>query len=212
MEKHYCKNCGKEFIPCHKTSLFCSKSCATSWRNKENLKNGTHNFIRIDHGKYSRELSKIGKHPFQIGNMSEESLKKKALGIKNARLKESREKKHAWQQPRNFIENEFSRSKSVLLKSNFSGDINLYIAECENFENAIKIGWTRNISIRAKDKRTVSLKNLKIIKTGKIEEILNIEKEIKIKFFNKIYYSMYKSTEIFPVALKCEILKFIDLF
>lgn len=44
MEKHLCKNCGKEFIPCHKTSVFCSKSCATSWRNKEEVKNGTHNF------------------------------------------------------------------------------------------------------------------------------------------------------------------------
>ena len=34
-EKRFCKNCGKEFIPCHKTSEFCSKSCATTWRNKE---------------------------------------------------------------------------------------------------------------------------------------------------------------------------------
>lgn len=87
--KHFCKNCGKEFIPCHKTSLFCSKSCATSWRNKEKLKDGTHNFIGMDRGLAARRLVAEGKHPFQKGNMSEEALKRKAKEIKQAKLKES---------------------------------------------------------------------------------------------------------------------------
>lgn len=210
--KHFCKNCGKEFIPCHKTSLFCSKSCATSWRNKEKLKDGTHNFIGMDKGLAARKLVAEGKHPFQKGNMSEDALKRKAKGIKQARLKESKEHKHAWQQPKNFIENEFSRSFSVLNKSSYTNDIYLYIAECDDYIDAIKIGWTRNIKIREKDSRTIKIKNLQIIKTGKINEILNLEKEIKLKFFNEDYYKLYNSTEIFPIEQKQNILNFINSY
>lgn len=43
-----CKQCGKEFLPCHKTSVFCSKSCAISFRNLSKMKDGSHNFYNLD--------------------------------------------------------------------------------------------------------------------------------------------------------------------
>lgn len=205
-----CKFCGKEFIPCHKTSEFCSKSCATSFRNREKLNNGTHNFIGMDHGKASRELVKLGKHPFQKGNMSEESLEKKLLGIKKARLKEAEEHRHSWQNPKNFIENEYSRSMSVLEK--FNDSIYFYIADCQDFDDAFKIGWTRDLSIREKDSRTMKIMNLEGLRKDSKEIILLLEKELKLRYFNKEYFDKYHSTEIFPKSIKTEIIDFILLF
>lgn len=208
-EKRFCKNCGKEFIPCHKTSEFCSKSCATTWRNKEKIKDGTHNFYSMDKGKAARNMIKNGKHPFQKGNMSEEALKRKAEGIKKARLKESKEHRHPWQNPINFINNEYSLSLNKSAKRNLT-TVFLYIAECE-FDDAIKIGWTYDLNIRERDPRCHNLKNLVQIKSGTPEYILKIEKDIKQKFFNEEYFNKYHSTEIFPKTLKQEILDFINL-
>ena len=208
-ETKLCKQCGKEFTPCHKTSEFCSKSCATRYRNNEKIKDGTHNFYNIDRGKTARIRIENGTHPFLKGNMSEESLKKKAEGIKLARIKESQEHRHPWQNPRNFIENEYSLSLGRIKKRGLS-IVYLYIADCE-YDNTFKIGWTYDIKIREKDPRCHDLKNLSIIKSGNPEEIIKLEKEIKIKFFNEKYYSDYKSTEIFPNELKSEILNYINL-
>jgi hypothetical protein len=209
-EKRICKFCGKEFIPCHKTSVFCSKSCATSFRNREKVKDGTHNFIGMDHGAAAREKVKNGTHPFLKGNMSEESILKQREGIKRARLRESQEHRHPWQNPKNFIENEYSRSNSIM--RDYTGKIYLYIADCPDFEDAFKIGWTRDLEIREKDSRTLEINHLMSLKIDFPEIILKIERDIKIKFFNQEFYNKYHSTEIFPNSLKSEILNFISLF
>ena len=76
-ETRTCKECGKDFIPCHLTSEFCSKSCATAWRNKKKLENGTHNFNNIDRSKIAKDSVNNRTHPFLKGNMSEDALKKR---------------------------------------------------------------------------------------------------------------------------------------
>ena len=53
-----CKQCGKEFEPCHPTSEFCSKSCATRYRNNEKMKDGSHNFYKLDRSKIAKDKVK----------------------------------------------------------------------------------------------------------------------------------------------------------
>jgi len=208
-EKRICKTCGKEFEPCKKTSEFCSKSCATSYRNKQKLLDGTHNFNTIDRSKIAKDRVNNGTHPFLKGNMSEDALKRKAEGISKARKLEALEHRHLWQNPKNFIENEYSRSLSV---SNSRGLTNVifYISDTD-YPDTFKIGWTYDTEIREKDSRTYKISGIKELFRGIPEEIIMIEKLVKIKFFNENYYSTYHSTEIFPNTLKNEIINFINL-
>ena len=208
-EKRICKNCGKEFEPCHKTSEFCSKGCATSYRNKQKMLDGTHNFYDLDRSKMAKDKVANGTHPFLKGNMSKESLKKKAEGISKARKKEAEEHRHSWQNPKNFIENEYSRSINVS-RSRELTEVIMYISDTE-FEGTFKIGWTYDLEIRTKDSRTTKLINLVELFKGNPEDIILIEKLTKQKFFNEEYYKLYKSTEIFPLGLKEEIIDFINL-
>ena len=66
--------------------------------------------------------------------------------------------------------------------------------------------------MREKDSRTMKLTNITIIKTGTVDEILTIEKEIKKAFFDETLYEQFKSTEMFPSNQKQEIIKFINSF
>ena len=203
-----CKWCGKPFTPCHKTSVFCSKSCATSYRNFEKLKNGTHNFNKIDRSKIAKERVLNGTHPFLKGNMSKEALEKKAKGISEARKREAKEHKHAWQNPKNFILNEFSRSLNTAKNRDLSTAI-FYIAETD-FPDTFKIGWTYSLEIREQDNRTIKIHNLIEIFQDSPENVILIEKLVKETFFNPEYFAIYNSTEIFPVSLKNDILDFIN--
>lgn len=207
-ETRTCKECGKDFIPCHLTSEFCSKSCATAWRNKKKLENGTHNFNNIDRSKIAKDRVNNGTHPFLKGNMSEDALKRKAEGISKARKRESENHTHPWQQPKNFINNEYSRSLSVSKKRNLTEAI-LYIADTD-YENTFKIGWTYDLDIRERDSRTYSIHNLTMIIKGNIEDIIELERKVKETFFNEDYFKLYNSTEIFPISIKQEILDFIN--
>lgn len=208
-EKRICKNCNKEFQPCHKTSEFCSKNCATSFRNKQKLLEGTHNFLNIDRSKLALDRVRLGTHPFIKGNMSEDTLKKKAIGISNARKKEAKEHRHPWQNPKNFIENEYIRSLNIS-KSRGLTEVIMYISDT-NFKDTFKIGWTYDLKIRSKDNRTIELYNLSEIFKGIPEDVILIEKLTKQKFFNEDYYVLYKSTEIFPIEIKDEVINFINL-
>lgn len=203
-----CKNCNKEFNPCHKTSEFCSKSCATSWRNKQKVKDGTHNFNKLDRASLAKKRIENGTHPFLKGNMSEESLEKKHLGIKLARLNESKNGVHPWQNPKNWIDNEFSRSKGVVKKRNLDY-IELYVSDCE-FDGYFKIGWTYNTSMRYWDSRTHEVKNAVMIKSGNPDFILNCERLVKKKFFNEEISRRLDSTEIFPNCIKSEVIEYIE--
>ena len=210
MEKRICKECGKEFDPFKKTSEFCSKSCATKYRNKQKIKDGTHNFYRLDRSSLAKSRVENGTHPFLKNNFSEESLKKKAEGISKARKKEAEEHQHAWQNPKNFIENEYSRSLNVSKNRNLE-EVIFYIAET-NIEGTFKIGWTYNIEIREKDERNCyTVSNLVELFRGTPDDIILIEKLVKLEFFNEEYYKLYHSTEIFPIKLKDDILNFINL-
>lgn len=203
-----CKWCGNPFVPCHKDSVFCSKSCATSYRNKTKLENGTHNFYNIDRSKIAKDRVNNGTHPFLSGNMSEEALQRKYDGISKARKQEASEHRHPWQNPKNFIENEYSRSINTAKERGLSVAI-LYIAETD-FPQTIKIGWTYDINIRENDNRTINIHNLIEIYRDCPDNIILIEKLVKNNFFNSEYYEKYKSTEIFPEVLKNEILDFIN--
>lgn len=203
-----CKQCGKEFLPCHKTSVFCSKSCATSFRNLSKMKDGSHNFYNLDRSSLARSKVLNGTHPFLSGNMSEDALKRKAEGIKKARILEAQEHRHAWQDPKNFINNEYSRSLSSIDNRKVS-ELVLYIGETE-FENTFKIGWTYDLKIREKDSRTTTISNLKEIMRGNPKFIVDVEKMVKEKFFSRSYYDSYKSTEIFPNSIKDKVLDYIN--
>lgn len=206
--KHYCKNCGKEFNPCHKTSVFCSKSCATSWRNKEKVKDGTHNFNKIDRREQQRIRVENGTHPFVKGNMSEASLKLKAEGIRKARIRETEDGRHPWQDPKNWILNEHNRSLNVAKKRRLT-EIELYIANCE-FDGYFKIGWTYNTDMRYWDVRTHEVIDAVKLKSGGIDYIIGLEMKVKLKFFNPIISRELNSTEIFPNSIKDEVLDFIN--
>lgn len=206
--KKICKQCGKEFKPCHKTSEFCSKSCATKYRNDQKMKDGTHNFYNLDRSKIALDKVKNGTHPFLAGNMSEDALKRKAEGISKARKREAENHTHPWQNPKNFIENEYSRSINTG-EARGLDIISMYVSDTE-YPNTFKIGWTYDISIREKDNRTYSIHNLQLIKTGNYRDIIFLEKQVKLKYFKEEYYKKYKSTEIFPIELKDEILDFIN--
>lgn len=208
MNKHYCKNCGKEFNPCHKTSVFCSKSCAVSWRNKEKVKDGTHNFNKIDRSAQQKLRIENGTHQFLSGNMSDESLKLKAEGIRNARLRESKNGTHPWQNPKNWILNEYRRSLNIAKKRGLSV-IDLYISDCE-FDGYFKIGWTYNTDMRSWDSRTHEIINPIKVKSGNIESIIQLEMEIKLRFFNLDISKKLNSTEIFPNSIKDEVINFIN--
>ena len=209
-ENRICKECGKEFEPCKKTSEFCSKSCATSFRNKQKILDGTHNFNQIDRSKIAKDRVKKGTHPFLKGNMSEEALKRKAEGISKARKQEAIEHKHAWQNPKNFIENEYSRSLSIS-RTRELVEVIFYISDT-NFPDTFKIGWTYDLEIREKDNRTYKISGLiEELFRGKPEEIILIEKLVKSKFFKEEYFQLYHSTEIFPISLKNDIIDFINL-
>lgn len=203
-----CEWCGNPFHPCHKTSRFCSKSCATSYRNMVKLKEGTHNFYKIDRSKIAKDRVKKGTHPFLSGNMSEDALQRKYEGISKARKREALEHKHPWQNPKNYIENEYSRSLSVAKERKLSIAI-LYIAETD-FPQTIKIGWTYDIVVRENDTRTYKIHNIVEICRGLPEDMILLEKLVKDNFFNPEYYENYKSTEVFPDILKDEILEFIN--
>lgn len=164
----------------------------------------------VDHGDNARKMVKEGTHPFLKGNMSPEILRKKSEGIRQARLKESSEHKHPWQNPKNFIENEYSRSFSSISKRNLT-EAYLYFAECE-FPNAFKLGWTSDPTMRENDNRTIKIKNLSIILKGDPKFIIELEKQIKLNFFDESLYKLYNSTEIFPSNLKTDILNFIKNF
>jgi len=86
----------------------------------------------------------------------------------------------------------------------------MYISDTE-FDGTFKIGWTYDLEIRTKDNRTTKLINLVELFKGNPEDIILIEKLTKQKFFNEEYYKLYKSTEIFPLSLKEEIIDFINL-
>lgn len=208
-EKRICKECKKEFEPCHSTSEFCSKSCATKYRNLKKLKDGTHNFFNIDRSKIAKERVKNGTHPFLTGNMSLDALERKAKGISKARKQQSAEHLHPWQQPKNFINNEYSRSINVSKKRNLT-EAMLYISDTE-IEDTFKVGWTYDLKIREKDSRTYIIHNLKLIVKGNPEEIIDIEKKIKEKFFNEKYFNLYNSTEIFPNSIKDDVISFIKI-
>ena len=203
-----CKQCGKEFEPCHSTSEFCSKSCATRYRNNEKIKDGSHNFYKLDRSKMAKDKVKNGTHPFLTGNMSKDALERKAAGIKRARIREAAEHKHPWQDPKNFINNEYSLSLNKSRKRGLS-IVYLYYSECE-FPDSIKIGWTYDVTIREKDPRCHDLRNITILKEGSPEEIILLEKNIKEKFYNKEYFNLYHSTEIFPKSLFEQIIEFIN--
>lgn len=208
-EMKICKECGKEFIPCKKTSEFCSKSCATKYRNNQKILDGTHNFYKLDRSRLALDKVNKGIHPFQRGNMSKESLAKKAEGISKARKKEALEHRHAWQNPKNFIENEYSRSISIS-KSRKLEEVIFYIADTD-YPETFKIGWTFDLKIRENDFRTHKILNIQELFRGIPEKVILLEKRVKEAFFNVEYYNSYKSTEIFPISIKEDIIKFINL-
>ena len=208
-EEKLCKQCGKKFVPCHPTSEFCSKGCATKYRNLRKLEDGTHNFYNIDRSKIAKERVENGTHPFLTGNMSEDALKRKAIGISEARKREAEKHQHPWQNPINFIENEYSRSINVSNSRGLTEAI-FYIADTE-FTDTFKIGWTYDTEIRERDTRTTQLHNLCELLRGIPEDIISLEKAVKQKFFCEGYYDIYKSTEIFPNSIRQEVLDFINL-
>ena len=113
--------------------------------------------------------------------MDEETLKRKFEGISRARKQEAKVGTHIWQRPETWINNEYSRSLSVITKRNLNL-IHLYIADCD-VEECFKIGWTSDITMREMDKRTRDLSNLVIVKSGNPIDIINLEKEYKVEVF-----------------------------
>lgn len=189
---------------------FCSKGCYLTKRNLSKIVDGSHNFGH----EYSKRSTAIqiskGLHPFQKGNMDEETLKRKFEGISRARKQEAKVGTHIWQRPETWINNEYSRSLSVITKRNLNL-IHLYIADCD-VEECFKIGWTSDITMREMDKRTRDLSNLVIVKSGNPIDIINLEKIIKLKFLNVDFSYKHKSTEIFPNSMRDAVVKYIQEF
>lgn len=208
-ETRKCKQCGESFVPCHPDSEFCSKGCATKYRNLQKLKDGTHNFYNIDRSKIAKDRVEAGTHPFLKGNMSEEALERKAKGISAARKREAENHTHPWQQPSNFIANEYSRSMHVSENRGLTETI-LYIADTE-FENTFKIGWTYDTEIREKDSRTTKIHKVTELLRGTPDFVISLERDIKQKFFKEEYYQLYNSTEVFPNSIRQDVIDFINL-
>lgn len=207
---NYCKDCGIEISA---KRQFCSKNCATSYRNWIKVQDGTHNLLSQNGGsenaiRHNNEMVEQGIHPFLSGNMSEDSLELKSEGIRKARLKESSEGNHPWQSLSSRINNEYSRSLSVIDNKGYK-DLILYISDCE-FSESIKIGWTSNDYTREFDNRTHSLSNLNSIRVSDSYYIVKLEYDIKLNFCTEEYFSKFNSTEIFPKELKSDIIKFIN--
>lgn len=191
--------------------IFCSKTCCISNRNKSRMASGTHEFQIpgfIDNAR-AIQLSK-GLHPFQSGNMNSESLKLKAEGISKARIREKHTGTHIWQRPFVWINNEFSRSLTVVSRDKLS-ILYLYISDCE-LQDHFKIGWTRDSRIRSIDTRTHLLNNVMELRSGIPLMILELEKDIKLKFYNEQFSIKNKTTEIFPNSIKSEVLDFINKY
>lgn len=204
-----CKTCNCNSIRVYAND-FCSKGCYLSFRNQESIKDGSHNF-GSDFSRKSAQLQVLqGKHPFQKGNMDEETLNRKYKGISKARKEEASKGTHLWQRPEVWINNEFSRSLNVANKRGLT-EASLYISDCE-LDDHFKIGWTTDINMREADSRTWKLKNLKVIKIGTPEEIITLEKEVKLRFFNREFSVKHKSTEIFLNTIKGDVLDFISKF
>jgi len=162
----------------------------------------------MDRSKNAKIQIEKGTHPFLPDNMTEESLEKKRQGIKSARLRESSKGIHPWQNPWNWIDNEYSRSISVVKKRGLS-EIELYVSDCE-FDGYFKIGWTYNTEMRYWDSRTHEVKNATKLRSGSPTEILGIERLVKKTYYDEENSKFTNSTEIFPNSKKEIILEFIN--
>jgi len=204
----YCNWCKEKEIPNYQT--YCSKSCATSYRNDKAVREGTHNLLSSNGGSkmatennYKRVAD--GTHPFF--NMSEESRILAGIGISKARLEESRLGTHPWQQSNSWINNEFSRSLSIIKRDNLQ-TLSLYYSDC-SLDGHFKIGWSRDVDYREIDNRTHQLSNVVELRSGDALFIITLEKDLKWKFFDEERSNRIKSTEIFPNHLKNDILNYV---
>ena len=203
-----CKNCGCKSLRVY-GGEFCSINCCTTHRNNKMIDEGTHNFTEPGFHEYVLDCQiKKGLHPFQSGNMDEDALKRKAIGISKARQLEAESGIHIWQRLDTRINNEWSRSLSVA-ESRGLTEIYLYISDCE-YENRFKIGWTYDTYCRSLDTRTHDLSNLEVIKVGSPEFIINLERDIKVKFKDEKFYKEFHVTEMFDESLRSEILLFVE--
>ena len=140
--------------------------------------------------------------------MSEEALERKAKGISAARKREAENHTHPWQQPNNFIANEYSRSMHVSENRGLT-ETTLYIADTE-FEDTFKIGWTYDTEIREKDSRTAKIHKVTELLRGTPDFVISLERDIKQKFFKEEYYQLYNSTEVFPNSIRQDVINFIN--
>lgn len=196
-----CKECGKE-IPERLT--FCSRSCATRYNNKIRVQNGTLNLLSKNGGselarRHNKEMSESGIHPFLKENFSEEMRvsngKKHSEWVRNNQVNSN---SHPWQLRNSRINNEYSREMSIYKNSNVK-TVYLYIAIPKDFPNSIKIGVSRDLSMREVDSR-FPISDVKELYRGGFEIICEMERELKFKFSSEDTFQRYGSYEIFDCS------------
>lgn len=206
-----CLECGDEFNDYKGSMKFCCKSCATSYRNRVAVENGTHNLLSCNGGSeiarnsnYARVAN--GSHPFLTGNMTEDQLDRKAEGIRLARLRESEEGTQIWQSFTNRINNEYSRSISIVERDDLNS-LDLYYAKVDEY---LKIGWSRDSDYRSLDTREFELSDLTCILTANSYSVIDLEYQIKKSFHDDDLGMQTRSTELFQYDKLDEILEFIN--
>lgn len=206
-----CLECGDEFNDYKGSMKFCCKSCAMTYRNRLAVENGTHNLLSCNGGSEIARKSNYarianGSHPFLTGNMTEDQLDRKAEGIKLARLREAEKGTHIWQSFTNRINNEYSRSISIVERDDLDS-LDLYYAKVGEY---LKIGWSRNSDYRSLDNREFELSDLTCILTADPYSVIDLEYQIKLRFHDDKLWSLTKSTELFQYDKLDEILEFIN--
>lgn len=196
-------------IPDHRT--FCSKSCIMKYRNRIAIQNGTHNMLSKNGwskfmSKRNSDDAKKGIHPFQ--HLSKEVRESNGKLISEARIREAKEGNHPWQSIKSRINNEYSRSLTIIKQKNLK-HLFLYISNCE-FDGMFKIGWTTDVEWRFWDSRTHELSNVVKLKEGDAEFIVKLEHDIKLKFMNHDYFNKTKSAEIFDNEIKDKVIEYIN--
>lgn len=206
-----CPNCGQEFETRDGRQECCSKHCSISLSHKRRKESGKpHHWSKesgYDHKAHNEDMVKKGIHPFLKQNFSEETRVENGHKISDARHKEAEEHKHIWQQRETRIRNEYSREMNIYSKKGINS-LQLYMSEVPDLNNVIKIGVTIDINMRGNDQRFPILNPI-VIKSGDLS-ILELERDIKLKFSSNETFNKYKSYEIYPIELKEEILKFIN--
>jgi tRNA nucleotidyltransferase/poly(A) polymerase len=204
-----CPECGLEFEP-KGYARFCSKSCGAKHSNRERVKNGTCNLLKKNGGSesaksHNKDMIEKGIHPFLKNNFSDESKLLAAEGISKARIRETESGMHPWQDKISRANNEFSRASNKYKGIN---SLSFYIAKFPDIDTVVKLGVTSIGNYRSNDYR-YPLEDLKILFNGPTKLLLELERELRIKFGSKENYELTKSWESYSIDKLDEIRQFI---